>query len=123
MEEDKTEVDGFPFQRNLCVDGQIKDLSLTVGQCRVLCSFAVIGEQRDFKGPLCFFVPFINLCMVQPAITDYKQRVKRVAFWILMITRSLSILTGIFLCFRQQQADNLTWQQDVDVSQGKPSNS
>lgn len=50
VEEDKTEADGFPFQRNLCVDGQIKDLSLTVGQCRILCSFAVIGEKHDFKG-------------------------------------------------------------------------
>lgn len=49
VEEDKTEADGFPFQRNLCVDGQVKDLSLTVGQSRVLCSFAVIGEKHDFK--------------------------------------------------------------------------
>lgn len=52
VEEDKTEADGLPFRRNLCVDGRVKDLSLTVGQRRVLCSFAVIGEKKGFKNPL-----------------------------------------------------------------------
>lgn len=59
MEEDKTEVDGFPFQRNLCVNGQVKDLSLTVGRCRVLCSFAVIGEKCDIKRPFFCLYKFV----------------------------------------------------------------
>lgn len=47
-------------------------------------------------------------------------RVENIAFWMFMIIRLSAILTGIFLYFRQQQADDLTWQQDVDVSQGEP---
>ncbi|XP_075884739.1 nuclear receptor-interacting protein 3-like [Nelusetta ayraudi] len=42
VEEDKTEADGLPFRRNLCVDRRVKDLGLTVGQRRILCSFAVM---------------------------------------------------------------------------------
>lgn len=47
MEEDKTETDGLPLQRNLCVDGRVKELSLVVGQRRIICSFAVIGEKDN----------------------------------------------------------------------------
>lgn len=57
MEEDKKEANGLPFQRNLCVDGRVKDLSLTVGQRRVLCSFAVIGEKKGFKDTVVGFLP------------------------------------------------------------------
>lgn len=45
VEEDKTETDAFPFQRRLCVDGRIKELSLNVGQRRIICSFTVVGEE------------------------------------------------------------------------------
>lgn len=31
-------------------------------------------------------------------------------------------ITGIFMCFRLQQAADLTGQQDLDVPQGEPSN-
>lgn len=47
MEEDKAETDAFPFQRRLCVDGRIKELSLSVGQRRIICSFTVVGEGED----------------------------------------------------------------------------
>lgn len=57
MEEDKKEANGLPFQRNLCMDGRVKDLSLTVGQRRVLCSFAVIGEENGFKNTVVGLLP------------------------------------------------------------------
>ncbi|XP_076588257.1 nuclear receptor-interacting protein 3-like [Chaetodon auriga] len=46
VEENKTEADGCPFQRKLCIDGQIKGLSLTIGELRVMCSFAVVESNR-----------------------------------------------------------------------------
>ncbi|XP_074489849.1 nuclear receptor-interacting protein 3-like [Sebastes fasciatus] len=46
VEENKMETDGFPFQRKLCIDGHIRELSLTIGQLRVMCSFAIIESNR-----------------------------------------------------------------------------
>ncbi|KAM8751351.1 nuclear receptor-interacting protein 3-like [Acanthopagrus schlegelii] len=46
VDENKTETEGFPFQRKLCVDGHIRELSLTVGQLRIMCSFAIIESNR-----------------------------------------------------------------------------
>lgn len=47
------EKDGLPFQRRLCVDGYIKELSLTLGQRRVMCSFVVVGELNDDSDFFC----------------------------------------------------------------------
>lgn len=108
VEEDKTEVDGFPFQRNLCVNGQVKDLSLTLGRCRVLCSFAVVGEKHDY--------------MRYREFNQQKLTINRRLHTLLSMlikNRLSSLLTDICLCFRQQQADDLTWQQDIDVPQGE----
>ncbi|KAM6937905.1 nuclear receptor-interacting protein 3-like [Xenentodon cancila] len=44
IEENKMEMDGFPFQRNLCVAGRIKELSLTIGQLRIISSFVIVGS-------------------------------------------------------------------------------
>lgn len=60
VEEDKTEADGLPFRRNLCVDGRVKDLGLTVGQRRILCSFAVIGEKKGSESVV-GFLPIKNI--------------------------------------------------------------
>ncbi|XP_036961967.1 nuclear receptor-interacting protein 3-like [Acanthopagrus latus] len=46
VDENKMETEGFPFQRKLCVDGHIRELSLTVGQLRIMCSFAIIESNR-----------------------------------------------------------------------------
>ncbi|KAM9375839.1 nuclear receptor-interacting protein 3-like [Pholidichthys leucotaenia] len=46
VEEDKTEVNGFPFQRILCIDGCIKELSLTVRQLRIICSFTIVESNK-----------------------------------------------------------------------------
>ncbi|XP_073328863.1 nuclear receptor-interacting protein 3-like [Pagrus major] len=46
VDENKMETEGFPFQRKLCIDGHIKELSLTVGQLRIMCSFAIIESNR-----------------------------------------------------------------------------
>nr|XP_046250273.1 nuclear receptor-interacting protein 3-like [Scatophagus argus] len=46
VEGNKMETDGFPFQRQHCVDGRIKELSLTIGQLRIMCSFAVVESNR-----------------------------------------------------------------------------
>ncbi|XP_044048333.1 nuclear receptor-interacting protein 3-like [Siniperca chuatsi] len=46
IEENKMETDGFPFQRKLCIDGHIKKLSLTIGQLRIMCSFAIVESNR-----------------------------------------------------------------------------
>ncbi|KAM3609222.1 uncharacterized protein V6R79_011290 [Siganus canaliculatus] len=46
VEENKMEIDGSPFRPKLCVDGYIKELSLTVGELRVICSFAIIDSNR-----------------------------------------------------------------------------
>ncbi|XP_040894889.1 nuclear receptor-interacting protein 3-like [Toxotes jaculatrix] len=46
VEENKTETDGFPFQRKFCVDGLIKELSLSMGQLRIMCSFAILESNR-----------------------------------------------------------------------------
>uniref|UniRef100_A0A3B4YZ43 Uncharacterized protein n=1 Tax=Stegastes partitus TaxID=144197 RepID=A0A3B4YZ43_9TELE len=45
IEENKMEMDGVPFQRKLCIDGRIKELSLTIGQLRIMCSFAIVEYQ------------------------------------------------------------------------------
>ncbi|KAF3855214.1 hypothetical protein F7725_023269, partial [Dissostichus mawsoni] len=42
VEENKMEVDGFPFQRKLCIDGHIRELSLTLGKLRVMCPFFIL---------------------------------------------------------------------------------
>ncbi|XP_042267968.1 nuclear receptor-interacting protein 3-like isoform X1 [Thunnus albacares] len=42
IEENKQEMDGFPFQRKLHIDGYIEELSLNIGQLRIMCSFAVV---------------------------------------------------------------------------------
>uniref|UniRef100_UPI0037E850DA nuclear receptor-interacting protein 3-like isoform X2 n=1 Tax=Semicossyphus pulcher TaxID=241346 RepID=UPI0037E850DA len=46
VEENKMESDGFPFQRKLCIDGQIKELTLTIGQFIVMCSFVIVESNR-----------------------------------------------------------------------------
>ncbi|XP_060892011.1 nuclear receptor-interacting protein 3-like [Labrus mixtus] len=46
VEENKMEADGFPFQRKLCIDGQIRELSLTIGELRIMCSFVVVESNR-----------------------------------------------------------------------------
>ncbi|XP_041795714.1 nuclear receptor-interacting protein 3-like [Chelmon rostratus] len=46
VEENKREAGGFPFQRKLCIDGQIKGLGLAVGELRIMCSFAVVESNR-----------------------------------------------------------------------------
>ncbi|XP_074533948.1 nuclear receptor-interacting protein 3-like [Halichoeres trimaculatus] len=46
VEEIKNEADGFPFQRKLCIDGQIRELSLSIGQLRIMCSFVVVESNR-----------------------------------------------------------------------------
>ncbi|KAL3061013.1 hypothetical protein OYC64_009263 [Pagothenia borchgrevinki] len=46
VEENKMEVDGFPFQRKLCVDGHIRELSLTLGKLRVMCPFFILESNR-----------------------------------------------------------------------------
>ncbi|XP_029379348.1 nuclear receptor-interacting protein 3-like [Echeneis naucrates] len=46
VDENKMETEGFPFQRKLCVDGHIRELSLTIGQLRIMCSFAVVESSR-----------------------------------------------------------------------------
>ncbi|CAJ1056153.1 nuclear receptor-interacting protein 3-like [Xyrichtys novacula] len=46
VEENKMDDDGFPFQRKICIDGQIKELSLTVGQLRIMCSFVVVESNQ-----------------------------------------------------------------------------
>uniref|UniRef100_A0A3Q1GAS5 Nuclear receptor interacting protein 3 n=1 Tax=Acanthochromis polyacanthus TaxID=80966 RepID=A0A3Q1GAS5_9TELE len=48
VEENKMETDGFPFQRKLCIDGHIKELSLTIGQLRIMCSFAIVESNKPF---------------------------------------------------------------------------
>lgn len=49
VEENKMEVDGFPFQRKLCIDGRIKELSITIGELRIMCSFAIVGKDEELK--------------------------------------------------------------------------
>ncbi|KAK2842666.1 hypothetical protein Q5P01_012866 [Channa striata] len=46
VEENRTETDGFPYQRKFCVDGFIQELSLTIGQLRIMCSFAIVESNR-----------------------------------------------------------------------------
>ncbi|XP_034541680.1 nuclear receptor-interacting protein 3-like [Notolabrus celidotus] len=46
VEENKMETDGFPFQRKLCIDGQIRELSLYIGQLRIMCSFVVVESNQ-----------------------------------------------------------------------------
>nr|XP_019934392.1 PREDICTED: nuclear receptor-interacting protein 3 isoform X1 [Paralichthys olivaceus] len=46
VEENKVEMDGFPFQSKLYIDGHIKGLSLTIGQLRIMCSFAILESDR-----------------------------------------------------------------------------
>ncbi|KAI4826304.1 hypothetical protein KUCAC02_021940 [Chaenocephalus aceratus] len=46
LEENKMEVDVFPFQRKLCVDGHIRELSLTLGKLRVMCPFFILESNR-----------------------------------------------------------------------------
>lgn len=42
------ETEVFPFQRKMCVDGHIKELSLTIGQLRIMCSFAIVGKELKY---------------------------------------------------------------------------
>ncbi|XP_042352433.1 nuclear receptor-interacting protein 3-like [Plectropomus leopardus] len=46
VEENKEETDGFPFQRKICIDAHIRGLSLTIGQLRIMCSFAIVESNR-----------------------------------------------------------------------------
>ncbi|XP_068452671.1 nuclear receptor-interacting protein 3-like [Clinocottus analis] len=46
VEENKMETDGFPFQRKLCVDGLIRELSVSIGPLRIMCSFAIVESNR-----------------------------------------------------------------------------
>ncbi|XP_069018932.1 nuclear receptor-interacting protein 3-like [Embiotoca jacksoni] len=46
VEESKMETDGLPFQRKLCIDGHIRELSLTIGQLRIMCSFGVVESNK-----------------------------------------------------------------------------
>lgn len=43
------ETEGFPFQHKICVDGHIKELSLTIGQLRIMCSFVIVGEEKEYN--------------------------------------------------------------------------
>ncbi|XP_045892844.1 nuclear receptor-interacting protein 3-like [Micropterus dolomieu] len=46
VEENKTEMGGFPFQRKFCINGHIKELILNIGKLRIMCSFAVVESNR-----------------------------------------------------------------------------
>ncbi|CAK6954526.1 nuclear receptor-interacting protein 3-like [Scomber scombrus] len=46
IEENKLEMDGFPLQRKLHIDGHIEELSLNIGQLRIMCSFAVVDSNK-----------------------------------------------------------------------------
>ncbi|XP_026221487.1 nuclear receptor-interacting protein 3 [Anabas testudineus] len=46
VEENKMETEGFQFQRKICVDGHISELSLSIGQLRIMCSFAIVESNR-----------------------------------------------------------------------------
>lgn len=46
VEENKMETDGFPFQRKLCVDGLIRELSVSLGPLSIMCSFAIVESNR-----------------------------------------------------------------------------
>ncbi|XP_035499636.2 nuclear receptor-interacting protein 3-like isoform X1 [Scophthalmus maximus] len=46
VEENKVETDGFPFQSKLYVEGHVKELGLTIGQLRIMCSFAILESDR-----------------------------------------------------------------------------
>ncbi|XP_023254685.1 nuclear receptor-interacting protein 3 isoform X2 [Seriola lalandi dorsalis] len=46
VDDNKMETEGFPFQRKLCIDGHIRELSLTIGQLRIMCSFAIVESNR-----------------------------------------------------------------------------
>lgn len=66
VDENKVEAEGLPFQRRLSVDGHIPELSLTVGQHRILCSFLIVGEeqrvkdQSDFGGQQKFWIQMFS---------------------------------------------------------------
>uniref|UniRef100_A0A3P9IA68 Aspartic peptidase DDI1-type domain-containing protein n=1 Tax=Oryzias latipes TaxID=8090 RepID=A0A3P9IA68_ORYLA len=42
VEKNQTELNGFPFPHNVCVQGCIQELSLTIGQLRIMSSFLVL---------------------------------------------------------------------------------
>nr|XP_057931884.1 nuclear receptor-interacting protein 3-like isoform X2 [Doryrhamphus excisus] len=46
MEENKLETDAFPFQRKLHMDASIQELSITIGQMKINCSFAVVESNK-----------------------------------------------------------------------------
>ncbi|KAM4734761.1 nuclear receptor-interacting protein 3-like isoform 2-T3 [Anableps anableps] len=46
VEENKMEPDGFPFQRKLCIDGCIKELSLNIGGLRIMSSFFIVESSK-----------------------------------------------------------------------------
>lgn len=46
VDENKMETEGFPFQRELCIDGHIRELNLTIGQLRIMCSFVIVESNR-----------------------------------------------------------------------------
>ncbi|XP_036002262.1 nuclear receptor-interacting protein 3 isoform X1 [Fundulus heteroclitus] len=46
VEENKTDPVGFPFQRKLCIDGYIRELSLTVGGLRIMSSFFIVESTK-----------------------------------------------------------------------------
>ncbi|XP_038150730.1 nuclear receptor-interacting protein 3-like [Cyprinodon tularosa] len=46
VEENKTDPDWFPFQRKLCIDGFIKELSLTIGGLQIMSSFFIVESTK-----------------------------------------------------------------------------
>ncbi|KAG7221145.1 hypothetical protein INR49_017523 [Caranx melampygus] len=46
VDENRMETEDFPFQRELCIDGHIRELSLTIGQLRIMCSFVLVESNR-----------------------------------------------------------------------------
>uniref|UniRef100_A0A3P9N8V5 Nuclear receptor-interacting protein 3 n=1 Tax=Poecilia reticulata TaxID=8081 RepID=A0A3P9N8V5_POERE len=46
VEENKMDPDGFPFQRRLCSDGCIRELSLNIGGLRIMSSFFIVESTK-----------------------------------------------------------------------------
>ncbi|XP_028288041.1 nuclear receptor-interacting protein 3-like [Parambassis ranga] len=46
VEDNKSAPDSVPFPRKLSIDGCIKELSLTLGQLRIMCSFAIVESHK-----------------------------------------------------------------------------
>uniref|UniRef100_A0A665WPV6 Uncharacterized protein n=1 Tax=Echeneis naucrates TaxID=173247 RepID=A0A665WPV6_ECHNA len=94
VDENKMETEGFPFQRKLCVDGHIRELSLTIGQLRIMCSFAVVGKEEEYD------------------LFKYTWQNETVSSNLLSI-----LLFNYFNFCRKQQATDITGEQNTEVTQ------